>query len=214
MNPVIKLFLVLIIGIEISLIPSLILNLALILFSAGYFLTKSVNWKIWLYLFLAPLIPAVGSLLTQTMYGQAGFAFGLIMFTRIYAYVMIGADLVVSTSALQLTGALEQNCHVPAKFAFGILGALNLIPQIRDQVRTIKLAANLRGLRLTWFSPTLYFKAILAAIHWADQLSEAMLAHGFVENGPRTHYYRFPIRTRDWLTAAGFLIITQAVAFL
>ena len=49
-------------------------------------------------------------------------------------------------------------------------------------VKTIRAAGQMRGINLSWWSPTLYFKAILHAITWSDQLAQAMESHGYVED--------------------------------
>lgn len=213
MNPVIKLGLVLFLSLEIAFVPSLSLNLGLIMISFIYLLIKKIHWQALLYLLFIPLIPAIGVLITQILYG-AGVSYGTVLSTRIYAYVLMGAGLMISTTALQMTYALEENCHLPSKFAFGILSALNLIPQIIYQVKIIKMAAEMHGIHLTWFSPTLYFKAILTAIQWADQLANAMISHGFVENAPRTYYYQVGIHSKDWVSSIGLFIIIQALVLI
>lgn len=213
MNAVMKLGISLLLGIELSFTPSLSLNVGLIIASLIYLFIRHIHWKVLLYLMLVPVIPAVGVAITQIMYG-AGLNYGVILATRIYAYILIGADLVINTTALEMTNALEENCHLPAKFAFGILSVLNLIPQIVYQVKVIKVAAEMRGVHLTWISPTLYFKAILASIQWADQLANAMKSHGFVEDAPRTHYYQYPIHPSDWFKSIGLFIIIQLLIFI
>ena len=213
MNPVVKLALALVLGLEISEIADLRLNLVLIVFSLIYLGLKRATLKQFLALGLVPLIPATGLLLSQVMYG-AGWQFGLVIFTRIYAYLAIGIDLKISETAIRMASALEQDCRVPTKFVFGVLGAMNLIPEIKTQLKIIKAAARMREIRLGWFSPVLYFKAILAAIRWANWLSMAMISHGFVVDHRRTHYHRFRIKTGDWVGATGILVIIQFLTWL
>lgn len=213
MNPVMKLAVALLAGLEISFVASLSLNVGLIVASLFYLLLYRISGRTLLYFIAVPLIPAVGTMITQIMYG-AGLSYGWILATRIYAYVLMGAVVAIRTSAIQMTNALTENCRLPTNLAFGVLSALNLLPQIIRQVKIIKIAGEMRGVHLTWMSPTLYFKAIIASIQWADQLSKAMIAHGFVENAPRTHYYRYPIKTADWIKLVSMLVIIQLLILI
>ena len=207
MNPLIKLMTIILIALEISLVPSLSLNCVLIAISLLVLIFRRVRPRTLLELTLIPFIPALGSLLAQFFYGDHYFAW--ILFTRIYAYVGLSSILIVSTSANHLAAALEQNLHLPSKVVFGIISALQMLPQVKNQIQIIKAAANMRGIRLTFGSPRLYFKAILSAIQWSDQLAETMYTHGFVEGQPRSHYHIASITAADWIQALIILIVIQ-----
>lgn len=69
----------------------------------------------------------------------------------------------------------------------------------------------MRGVTLHWWSPTLYFKAILSAIAWSDQLAQAMETHGFKEGAPRSAAQVIGVDKRDWLTMLLILLIIQIV---
>ena len=69
----------------------------------------------------------------------------------------------------------------------------------------------MRGTNLHWWSPTLYFKAILSAIRWSDQLAQAMETHGFREGQPRTHTVQIPISWSDWIIFIVSIIILQVL---
>ena len=107
--------------------------------------------------------------------------------------------------------SLEQNCHLPSKFADGVLAALNLFPRIYQEVRLIRIAGQMRGITLHWWSPRLYFKAILAASQWADQMAQAMESRGFVEGQARTSAHRIPLTRRDWTTFIGLVVALQCL---
>ena len=67
-----------------------------------------------------------------------------------------------------------------------MLAALNLIPKMK-QADTIYTRGDAEVLiYIEVVSPTLYFKAILVAIQWSDQLAQVMESHGFVEGQART----------------------------
>ena len=72
----------------------------------------------------------------------------------------------------------------------------------------------MRGEVLHVWSPRLYFKVILAAMNWSDQLAAAMTSHGFVEGAPRTHSLTVPLVTRDWWFFGGSLVLVQVGLFV
>ena len=214
MNPGLKLLLVVIIALEISFTTSLIVNLVLIGFSIIYLLIHHISFKQFMGLILWPFFPAFGLFISQWFYGDAGIYFATILLTRIYAYVFIGATFTITTEFVDLALTLEQDFALPSKFAYGVLAAFNLIPKIRQEVQTIKTAALMRGTVLHFWSPQLYFKAILASIQWSQNLAEAMTSHGFVEDQPRTHYRIIKITAWDWIFFIGSLVIVNVMLFV
>ncbi|WP_283680125.1 energy-coupling factor transporter transmembrane component T [Lentilactobacillus sp. Marseille-Q4993] len=209
MNPGLKLFLVVILALEVSFTQSLIVNLVLIGVSLLYLLLHRMSPKQFLGLIFWPLFPALGLFVSQWLYGDAGIHFAFVLFTRIYAYVFLGATFTITTNITDLSLTLEQDFKLPSKFAYGVLAAFNLMPKIISEVKTIKTAALMRGEVLHFWTPTLYFKAILASIQWSQNLAEAMTSHGFVENQERTHYQVIRITAMDWLLFGGGLIIVN-----
>ncbi len=213
MNPGLKLLLVILIALEISFTQSLIVNLILIAVSFIYVMAKRMSLKTLLGLLLVPLIPAFGLFVSQWLYGSAGLHFAWILFTRIYAYVFLGATFTLTSSITDLALTLEQDFRLPSKFAYGVLAAFNLMPKIREEVQIIKTSALMRGEVFHVWSPQLYFKAILSSIQWSQNLAEAMNSHGFVEDEPRTHYRIIKITVLDWIIFIGALIIVQLLLF-
>jgi len=69
------------------------------------------------------------------------------------------------------------------------------------------------GQVLHFWSPQLYFKVILAAMHWSDQLAAAMTSHGFIEGAPRTHAMTISLVARDWWFFGGALLLVQIGLF-
>ncbi|MCY9806474.1 energy-coupling factor transporter transmembrane component T [Lentilactobacillus senioris] len=211
MNAGLKLFLTILVAIEISFVTNLTVNLVVIGVSLIILLFTKIKWRSLVKLFFWPLFPAAGLLVSQLYYGNGGPLFAWILFTRIYAYVFVGAIFTETTDLTTLALTLEQNFHLPAKFAYGVLAAFNLLPKIVEQVKTIKTAGLMRGVVLHFWSPQLYFKAILASISWSENLAEAMTSHGFVEGQRRS--FRYPIRL-NYLDWGAFFIIIGALQLL
>lgn len=212
MNPSLKLFLALIIALEVTFTSHLYSNLVIIVLALADLIYHRVGWRRLSWLVAITLIPAVAIFVTIAFFSPAhNVHFAWVLVTRLYVYVMTGAAVSCTTSALRLVRSLEQNCHLPSKFAYGILAALNLLPRIRQEVKIIRVAGQMRGVTLHWWSPRLYFKAILAASQWADQLAQAMESHGFVEGQARTSAHQIPLTSRDWLSFAALVVALQAL---
>lgn len=200
MNPSLKLFLVLIITLEVTFTSHLYSNVVIIILALAYLIYRRVRWQRLAWLIVITLVPALAIFVTIAFFSPGhNVYFAWVLVTRLYVYVLTGSAVSCTTSALLLVRSLEQNCHLPSKFAYGILAALNLFPRIAQEVRLIQIAGQMRGITLHWWSPRLYFKAILAASQWADQMAQAMESHGFVEGQARTSAHRVPLTRRDWL---------------
>lgn len=200
MNPSLKLFLVLIIALEVTFTSHLYSNVVIIILALAYLIYRRVRWQRLAWLIVITLVPALAIFVTIAFFSPGhNVYFAWVLVTRLYVYVLTGSAVSCTTSALLLVQSLEQNCHLPSKFAYGILAALNLFPRIAQEVRLIQIAGQMRGVTLHWWSPRLYFKAILAASQWADQMAQAMESHGFVEGQARTSAHRVPLTRRDWL---------------
>lgn len=200
MNPSLKLFLVLIITLEVTFTSHLYSNVVIIILALAYLIYRRVRWQRLAWLIVITLVLALAIFVTIAFFSPGhNVYFAWVLVTRLYVYVLTGSAVSCTTSALLLVRSLEQNCHLPSKFAYGILAALNLFPRIAQEVRLIRIAGQMRGITLHWWSPRLYFKAILAASQWADQMAQAMESHGFVEGQARTSAHRVPLTRRDWL---------------
>ena len=191
---------VLIIALEVTFTSHLYSNVVIIILALAYLIYRRVRWQRLAWLIVITLVPALAIFVTIAFFSPGhNVYFAWVLVTRLYVYVLTGSAVSCTTSALLLVRSLEQNCHLPSKFAYGILAALNLFPRIAQEVRLIRIAGQMRGITLHWWSPRLYFKAILAASQWADQMAQAMESHGFVEGQARTSAHRVPLTRRDWL---------------
>ena len=82
---------------------------------------------------------------------------------------------------------------------------------MKQAVTTIYTTGQMRGVNLHWWSPTLYFKAILVAIQWSDQLAQAMESRGFVEGQARPATINIPITSHDWLSFLSIICLVQII---
>ena len=206
MNPSLKFLLAVLIALEISFTNTWTVNLGLAVIGLLVILSSRPSLKRLVLLFFVPLIPAVALAVAILLQSNAGIHFALVLFTRIYAYVFVGSAATLTTSVADLA-------HIPSKFAYGFLGAFNLLPKIVSEVNVIRAAGNMRGQALHIWSPQLYFKAILASLDWSENLAEAMTSHGFSEDAPRTYFKQIRIRWWDWLIVIGSLALLQVALF-
>lgn len=207
MDPALKLITILIIAIEISFTQNLILNFIIIIVSLLIIILNKISLKSLLYIFLVPIIPAIGIYTAQLINGSTNY--GIILATRVYAYVFLGTTFTKTASIKDLIFTLEQNFKLPAKFAYGVLGAFNLTETIRKEIKQIKLAAAMRNVHLTFFSPTLYFKSIMSALNWSNLLAEGMTSHLFIEDSPRTHFKNININKLDYVKMIIIIFLVQ-----
>ncbi|BDZ29730.1 energy-coupling factor transporter transmembrane component T [Lactiplantibacillus sp. WILCCON 0030] len=215
MNPSIKLLLLFVIALEISFSLVISLNVALVGLAIIYLLAHRIKLRTIGWLLIVPLLPAIGLWSTQYINGSGDKTLmAWVLFTRIYAFVFTGATFTLTTNILQLADSLEQNWHLPAKFAYGVLAAYNLVPKIQHEVQIIRAAGLMRGQQLSFWSPKLYFKAVLVSINWSQNLAQAMISHGFVEDAPRTHYRHCVLRWQDWAIFIIGLILMQLGIFV
>lgn len=214
MNASIKLALALIISLEISFTNSVSLNLWLISCAMIYLLFKKIRWQLLLYSILLPILPAFGSWSSIYFYGTHPdhVHVALVLFTRVFAYVWIGSCFTFTTKIDALLKSLEQNAKLPNTFVYGALAAFNFLPRIAQEVKTIRLAARMRGEQLHFYSPQIFFKAILTSFNWSNNLAQAMRSHGFFEGETRTHFETIIIPKWNWIVA--ILIIISVQGFL
>lgn len=129
---------------------------------------------------------------------------------RIYAYAFLGMLFSFTTDPQAFVYSLMQQCHLDAKFAYGVLAAWNLLPMIRREYSQIKLALEVRGLKLWPWSMKPLFTALVNALHWAENVAMAMESKGFDENAGRTYYLNLSVRYYDFIWAAFMIAISMA----
>lgn len=210
MNPSLKLLLVIIISLEISFTTKLFTNLLLIISASIILIIHQTRLRTFIKLLLTPALPAFAIAITIRWFSPGHSSWlAMVMVSRLYAYCFLGALIFAINTPLQLAQSLEQNAHLPAKFAYGTLAAINMIPRTIQSIKTIRIAAAMRGVTLHFWSPQLYFKAILSALNWSDHLAQAMESQGFVEQHSRTHTRVIRFSIIDWLSLAVSLFLVQ-----
>lgn len=214
MNPSFKFFLALIISIEISLKSSLLTNLLIIFFTIIYLIYKQIKVKNLFLTLLMPLIAAFTVFATLYWFApQPNLQNALSLSSRIYVYTLTIYCVSIGTTATELARSFEQNFHLPSKFAYGVLAALNIVPRMKEAVKQIRTAGMMRGVYLSFWSPVLYFKAILVALNSAENLAQGMASHGYRESAQRSIIVPVPVQKSDWLKSIVILFLVNLALF-
>ena len=132
---------------------------------------------------------------------------------RLLAITLPGIAVLATTDPMDLADALVQRWRVPARFAYGALAALRLLPLLSADWHLIGRARRARGLadrgpvgRLRAFSGQV-FAVLVAALRRGVRLATAMEARGFGATGMSRSVARpQPMRVGDWALIAGTLV--------
>lgn len=139
---------------------------------------------------------------------------------RLVAIALPGVLVFLTTDAVDLADSLVQQARCPARFAYGALAALRLLPLISDDWATIQRARRARGIdagRSPVAKSRLFvsgvYALLVAAIRRAVRLAAAMDSRGFDSRRPRTCARRQSVTRRDWyLLAAAVVVVGGANA--
>ena len=140
---------------------------------------------------------------------------------RLLALTLPGILVLAVTDPMDLADALVQQWRVPARFAYGALAALRLLPLLSADWHMIGRARRARGLD-PGRSPVAHLRAfggqvfavLVAAVRRGVRLAAAMDARGFGATGvERTVARSQPMRPADWLlVAATAVTVAGAIA--
>ena len=214
LNPAVVLIIMLGIGVQTAFVKSVTLNIIVALIALIYLSLAHVKWRYigMMMLVSLPLSLATGlSFYFFSTHDNSHLAW--IYATRLYAYMYLGGALTLTVTVKELLFSLQQHLHLSSTFTYGLLAAFNLLPRVRRQVKTIRYAASLRGITYQLWSPQLYFKAVLSALQWSEDLALAMTSHGFSEGFKRTTTYHDKLPGWQWGFAALLIIAYGLAAF-
>lgn len=203
------------VGLQLTFAKSVILNIIITLIGLGYLIYCRVLFKMLAIMLLVAFPLSLGTWWSFVAFGVADVWHNAWIYsTRLYAYLCLGAAVTLTVNVKQLLLSLSQHLHLSATFAYGLLAAFNLSPRVRRQVKTIRYAAQLRGVTYHLWQPQLYFKSVLAALQWSGDLAEAMTSHGFSEGFPRSTTYHDDLPKWQWGLAILCILTFGIVAFI
>ncbi len=149
---------------------------------------------------LAPVALRLGPIRITEAAAAAGIGIGL----RVLAIATVGGVFSLTTDSTRLVDALVHQARVPERVAYGALAAYQAVPRFGEDLRTLRQARRIRGLRGGWHPRLLVGLLILARRH-GDRLALAMDARAF-GSGPRTTYRPVRWRVEDGVLALGAVI--------
>jgi energy-coupling factor transport system permease protein len=133
---------------------------------------------------------------------------------RLLAIALPGVLVLATTDPMDLADALVQRWHAPARFAYGALAALRLLPLLSADWHQVTRARRARGLD-PGRSPVAHLRAfaakvlavLVAAVRRGVRLATAMEARGFgATDVERTVARPQPFLGRDWWLIAGTVL--------
>ena len=129
--------------------------------------------------------------------------------TRLLAYAGLGILFALSTEGDFFIASLLHQCHLPPKFAYGILAAFHLMPGMAREYAQVRTAFAVRGLKIGPLSMKPVFTMLVNSVRWSESIAMAMESKGFCGEAPRT-YYTVP-RVHWYDLAAAVLMVGGVV---
>lgn len=110
---------------------------------------------------------------------------GVVTAVRLLAIALPGLVAFMAVEPVSLVDALVQYLHIPARFGYGGLAAMRLLPTLTDDLQLRRLALRARGATPTGIvghvrsTHTLLVGLLVTAIRRATRLATALDARGF-----------------------------------
>lgn len=174
-----------------------------------FLFSKASNLKILKFMF--PIIfTAIGLFLTGYFFSNSATSgtiniavihsthYGLQLASRVLAFAGLGLIFSLTTEATDLVASLHHQGKLPPKFAYGILAAFHLLPNINQAYQNSKLALEVRGITTHPLSFQPIFNMFVNVIQWSERLAMAMESKGFDEDATRSYYQETTVNARDY----------------
>jgi energy-coupling factor transport system permease protein len=149
-------------------------------------------------------ITSVSEALTSTISNNLITA--LQLGTRILAFAGLGTLFTLTTDKEDFISSLMHQCHLTPKFAYGILAAVHMIPNLGREYKNASFALKTRGLKVGFFSLKPTFAMLVNSIYWSENIAKAMESKGFSDNEKRTYYLNPKVKVLDLVFSSIVLI--------
>ncbi len=133
---------------------------------------------------------------------------------RIYAYSALGMLFALTTDSEEFIYSLMHQLKLPPKFAYGVLAAYHLLPAMKREYASVRLAYKIKGYHLSPFSLRPVFSMLVNTMHWSENVAMAMESKGFDGDGPRSYFLIPEVRWFDKLFFIGYTGGTAVLLFL
>ncbi len=228
-NPSCKLIGLIVVTFTLAFCHHPLLNLGVFAVSTVLILLSGANRKAFLVPMIPVLILAVGLFFTGYRFtntasgvvnmdvlhvGDSHVWNGLIFSSRALVYAGIGLLFALTTDRIRMIRSFHQQLRVPQVFAYGLLAAWGLLPQMMLEYKRTRMAFRARGIRVLPFSPSLLITLIVKSTRWSEELSIAMESRGFSADSKRSSFEPERVRTRDWIFLAVTCVLFPTVALV
>lgn len=139
---------------------------------------------------------------------------GLVFSSRVLVYAGLGLLFALTTDKIRMIRSFHQQLRVPQVFAYGILAAWGLFPQMMREYKKTRLAFRARGIKVRPWSPALLVTLLVKSTRWSEELSIAMESRGFSAKGARSTYKPERVRSRDWIYLLVTVVLIPLVGIL
>lgn len=136
---------------------------------------------------------------------STNFYSALQLSTRLLAYAGMGILFSLTTDGEFFISSLMHQCRLSPKFAYGILAAFHLMPDMIREFKAVRTAYEVRGIKVHAFSFRPLFTMLVNSIRWSESVAMAMESKGFCGDAPRTSYSVPKVLWYDWALAAVFI---------
>lgn len=160
----------------------------------------------------APVSHVSGSLNFGVMsYSMTSLYNAVQLALRIYAYAFLGMLFALTTDAEKFIYSLMHQCRLSPRFAYGALAAYHLLPTLRREYASIRLAYKVKGYHISPLSLRPIFSMLVNTMHWSEDVAMAMESKGFDGTTGRTCYIRMTVH---WYDLCFFILFTGMVLLL
>lgn len=202
LNPILKCIVIIILSLMLSQVYNYKVNIIVIAICILLMLSsKRIKIK-YLLLFSIPIIiTGIGTFFTHFYYTDANtkvaknivdiiinlnFTMGIIMFTRLIAFALMGVLFVLTTDKMYFIYSLMKYLKLPALYAYGVLIAINLAPMMKNEFNNSKLSLKIRH-NVEFSYTKVLTNMLIHSIKWSEMAALAMEAKGF-QNENRSYY--------------------------
>lgn len=135
---------------------------------------------------------------------------GLTQASRVLAYAGVGFLFALTTDRILLVKSFRRRFHLPQLFAYGLLAAWGIFPQIALEFKRTRSAFRARGRSGFPLSPAVLKPMLVKAVRWSEALSVAIESRGFSGKALRSEFEPALLHSHDAVCTAlivGFCIL-------
>ncbi len=129
---------------------------------------------------------------------SSGFRNGMTLGSRVLAFAAMGYLFCLTTDRILLVRSFQRQLRLPQMFAYGLLAAWGIFPQMTLEYRRTRAAFRARGKNPFPVSPSFLKPLLVKSVRWSEQLAVAMESKGFDGHAARTDFEPVRVRPRDW----------------